>query len=409
METDVVVIGGGATGCGVAWDLTLRGLSVTLIEMGDVGTGTSGRYHGLLHTGSRYVTSDLTSAKECWQEHNTIRRVVPQAVDDTGGLFVLSPSDDEAFVEKWVEGCEAAGIPANELEPSEALRREPLVHPKIQRAFEVPDASCNSLALCGALRESAESGGANFMTFHEVREFHREDGRITGVNVGDLRTGETTDLRCSMVVNAAGPWAAGIGEKAGAEFQMILSRGAMLAFNGRWTSAIVSRLRQPGDGDIFVPLGYSGVAGTTSVPTDDPSDTRIEDWERQRILDEAEAYLPGLKRGKVLYSWAGVRPLYDPGVPEDPEAPSDSEVPPDSADSAHADNRKAARTFDVLDHAKRDGVGGIFTIIGGKLTTFRLMAEKTSDAVCAKLGVDAACSTATTEVSPDRETRRAEV
>ncbi len=172
METDVVVIGGGATGCGVAWDLTLRGLHVTLVEMGDVGTGTSGRYHGLLHTGSRYVTSDLTSAKECWQEHNTIRRVVPQAVDDTGGLFVLSPSDDEAFVEKWVEGCEAAGISANELEPSEALRREPLVHPKIRRAFEVPDASCDSLALCAALRESAESGGANSQC-HDVYSAER--------------------------------------------------------------------------------------------------------------------------------------------------------------------------------------------------------------------------------------------
>ena len=65
METDVVVIGGGATGTGVAWDLTLRGLRVTLVEMGDVATGTSGRYHGQLHTGCRYVTSDLTSAKEC--------------------------------------------------------------------------------------------------------------------------------------------------------------------------------------------------------------------------------------------------------------------------------------------------------------------------------------------------------
>jgi glycerol-3-phosphate dehydrogenase len=69
METDVVVIGGGATGTGVTWDLTLRGLRVTLVEMGDVATGTSGRYHGQLHTGARYVTSDLKSAKGCRQEH----------------------------------------------------------------------------------------------------------------------------------------------------------------------------------------------------------------------------------------------------------------------------------------------------------------------------------------------------
>jgi glycerol-3-phosphate dehydrogenase len=72
METDVVVIGGGAAGLGVAWDLTLHGLRVTLVEMGDVGTGTSSRDHGRLHTGSRYAASDLKSAKKCWQEHTTI-------------------------------------------------------------------------------------------------------------------------------------------------------------------------------------------------------------------------------------------------------------------------------------------------------------------------------------------------
>jgi glycerol-3-phosphate dehydrogenase len=390
METDVVVIGGGATGSGVAWDLTLRGLNVTLVEMGDVATGTSCRYHGLLHTGSRYAASDPTSAWECYREHNIIKKVVPRAVDSTGGLFVLCPSDDEGFVGQFVEGCESAGIPAEEISTSEALRREPLVHPRIRAAYEVPDAACDPFALCNALRESAEAGGATFLTYHEVESFHTEDGgagdgRVNGVRVRDLRTGEETDLRCSAVVNAAGPWASHVAEKAGVEFQMVLSRGAMLAFNGRWTTAVVSRLRIPGDGDIFVPLGPLGVAGTTSVPTDEPSDTRIEDWERERILSETEAYLPGIRHGKVVRSWAGVRPLYDPGTASD------------SAEGTHVDNRKATRTFDVLDHAETDGVEGFVSIVGGKLTTFRMMAEKTSDTVCAKLGVDKPSATATTE------------
>ncbi|CAN5903439.1 N/A [soil metagenome] len=386
METDVVVIGGGATGAGVAWDLTLRGVGVTLVEMGDVGTGTSGRYHGLLHTGSRYVASDLTSARECFQEHTIVRRVAPHVIDDTGGLFVLSPGDDEEFVDGWLEGCAAANIPVQELNVSEALKREPLLHPETRRAFEVPDASCDSFLLCNTLRRSAESEGARFLTYHEVEDFHKDNGIITGVRATDLRSGETSDIRCSVVVNAAGPWAAEVGKAAGIEFDMVLSRGAMLAFNGRWTSAIVSRLRPPGDGDIFVPLGYSGVAGTTSVPTDDPGDTRIEDWERERILSETEAFLPGIRRGKILRSWAGVRPLYDPGTQSD------------SAEGTHVDNRKAARTFDVLDHDERDSVGGILTVVGGKLTTFRLMAEKTSDAACEKLGVDRTCLTAETEM-----------
>jgi glycerol-3-phosphate dehydrogenase len=389
VETDVVVIGGGATGTGVAWDLTLRGVRVTLVEMGDVATGTSGRYHGLLHTGARYVASDLKSGRECFQEHNIIRRVAPHALDDTGGLFVLSPSDDEGFVEEWTSGCKAANIPIQEISTSEALRRESLLHPEIRRAFEVPDAACDSFALCGALQRSAESEGAKFLTYHRVEDFHQEDSRITGVRLSDLRTGEIRDVRCSFVVNATGPWASEVGKLAGVEFNMVLSRGAMLAFNGRWTSAIISRLRPPGDGDIFVPLGHTGVAGTTSVPTDDPSDTRIEDWERERILKETEAFLPGIRNARILRAWAGVRPLYDPATKAD------------SAEGTHVDNRKATRTFDVLDHAERDGVEGLVTIVGGKLTTFRLMAEATADAVCGKLGVDAPCVTARTEISPE--------
>lgn len=390
MQTDVVVIGGGVTGSGVAWDLTLRGLDVTLVEMGDVGTGTSGRYHGLLHTGARYAASDLVSARECFQEHTTLRRVAPHVLDDTGGLFVLPPADEESFVEDWAAGCEAANIPVREINAAEALSREPLLHPGIRRAFEVPDASCDSFALCDTLRGSAESEGAMIRTYHRVESFYSENGRVSGVRTVDLRTGEAEDISCEIVVNAAGPWAGRIGTLAGVGFDMVLSRGAMLAFNGRWTQAIISRLRPPGDGDIFIPLGYTGVAGTTSVPTDDPGDTTIEAWERERILAETEAFLPGLREGRILRSWAGGRPLYDPATESD------------SAEGTHVDNRKATRTFDVLDHAEKDGVEGMLSVVGGKLTTFRLMAEKASDEACAKLGVDRSCRTSSTEMLAER-------
>ena len=384
METDVVVIGGGATGTGVAWDLALRGARVVLAEMGNIATGTSGRYHGLLHSGARYCASDLRSAQECLQENTIIRRIAPQALEDTGGLFVLAPPDDEAFVDKWIEGCKGAAIPSNEISTSEALQREPLLHPGIKRAFEVPDAACDSFALCAALQRSAESRGATFLAYHRVDDFHREADRITGVRLTDLRTDKTVDVGCAIAVIAAGPWSAQIGKRAGVDFKMSLSRGTMLAFNGRWVDTIISRLRPPSDGDIFVPLGRMGVAGTTSVPTDDPGDTQIEPWEQQHIIEETEAFLPGIHNARLLRRWAGVRPLYDPATYAD------------SHKGEHVDSRAAARTFDVLDHAQRDGVEGLVTIVGGKLTTFRMMAEKTADVVSQKLGIDKPCATATT-------------
>jgi glycerol-3-phosphate dehydrogenase len=388
MELDVLVVGGGATGLGVAWDLALRGMRVVMAEMGDVVTGTSGRYHGQLHTGARYAVSDGNSAQECWHEHQIIRRVAPMAVDDTGGLFVLTPADDEAFVPLWLASCAKIGIPTEGVEPGEARRLEPALSPEIRQAFAVPDAACDSFALGRALRASIDAQGGQVLSYHRVIAFYREGERITGARLHNLRTDEEQDVRAAVTVIAAGPWAAQVAALAGVRYQMQLSRGAMLGLNGRWTQRIISRLHWPGDGDIFIPLGAHGVAGTTSVPTDDPFDTRIEAWERERILDEICTLLPSIRHATVLREWAGVRPLFDPATRASSKA------------GDHVDGRKAARTFEVLDHAERDGVPGLVSIVGGKLTTFRLMAERTADTVCRILDVKRACATATTSLEP---------
>lgn len=384
MELDVLVIGGGATGLGVGWDLALRGLRVAVAEMGGVMTGTSGRYHGLLHTGARYAVSDANSARECWQEHQILRRIAPGAIDDTGGLFVLAPGDDPAFVPGWLAACAELGIPTEALSLAEARRREPALSPDLGAVYAVPDAACDSYALGAALAGAIGAEGGSVLSYQRVVGLHREGGRVSGARLHDLRSAETSDVAAAMTVIAAGPWADQVAALAGVHYQMQLSRGAMIGFNGRWTHSIINRLHWPGDGDIFIPLGVHGVAGTTSVPTDDPFDTRIEPWERARIMDEICAVLPSLRQATVLREWAGVRPLFDPSVQASSEA------------GEHVDGRKAARTFEVLDHAERDGVAGLVSIVGGKLTTYRLMAERTADVVCRALGVARASATATT-------------
>jgi glycerol-3-phosphate dehydrogenase len=94
VETQVVVVGGGATGTAVLRDLALRGIDAVLVERADLGTGTSGRWHGLLHSGGRYAVKDPVSATECIEENMTLRRIAPHCIEDTGGLFVLLPSND---------------------------------------------------------------------------------------------------------------------------------------------------------------------------------------------------------------------------------------------------------------------------------------------------------------------------
>ncbi|MDA8068257.1 MAG: FAD-dependent oxidoreductase, partial [Actinomycetota bacterium] len=100
LTTDVLVIGGGATGAGAAWDAALRGLDVILVERADLAEGTSGRFHGLLHSGARYAVKDPRAARECIAENRILRHVAADCVEDTGGLFVTTPWDDPAYADR---------------------------------------------------------------------------------------------------------------------------------------------------------------------------------------------------------------------------------------------------------------------------------------------------------------------
>ncbi len=382
LETDVLVIGGGATGAGVALDLALRGLRVTLAERGDLCEGTSGRYHGLLHSGARYAVRDPESARECIVENRLVRRIAPHAIEDTGGLFVVTPEDDPAYADEWLAACQACGIDAQEIPVHQALKQEPLLEPRLERAFRVPDAACDSFDLLYALGGALQAQHGQVLTYHEVVALTVEHDRMTGATLRNVRTGELIPITAAMVVNAAGAWAGQIAAMAGCPVQVRPSKGTLVAMAYRFVNTVINRCHPPGDGDILVPVGTVAVIGTTSVTVDDPNDTSVLAWEVQKMLDEGEKLVPGLSRARALRAWAGVRPLYE--------------------ESGPAEGRQARRTFAVLDHATRDGVAGLVTVVGGKFTTYRLMAEKTADVVCAYLGVDQPCRTKEFKISDFR-------
>src|ERR1043165_660746 len=120
ISTEVLVIGGGATGAGVAWDAALRGFDVILVDRADLAEGTSGRFHGLLHSGGRYVVKDPMAAEECVVENGILRDILPDAIEDTGGLFVTTPDDDPAYGDAFLEGCRKVNLPAQEIPVAEA-------------------------------------------------------------------------------------------------------------------------------------------------------------------------------------------------------------------------------------------------------------------------------------------------
>lgn len=380
-EVDVVVIGGGATGAGVLRDLAMRGFRATLVERGDFASGTSGRYHGLLHSGARYVESDPISARHCAEENAVLRRIAPGTIEPTGGYFVATPDDPEDYLERFPAACAASGIEAEPIALAELFRREPLLNRGIRAAYAVPDAALEPWELVDATLASAREHGATAHRYRPVVGFERDGaGAVVAVRTRDARTGEEHVIGCRAVMSAAGAWAGRVAELAGAMLHMSPGKGSMLIMNRRMTAAVVNRLAPPGDGDIIVPVHTVSILGTTDITVDDPDDARITREEVDALLADGDRLVPGLSGARVLRAYAGARPLYDAS---------------DFGGGAHHDeSREISRAHHVLDHGARDGVGGYWSIVGGKLTTHRLMARDVVDAVVRSLGSDAPCTTA---------------
>ena len=373
LETQVVVIGGGATGTAVLRDLAMRGVAAVLFERGNLSEGTTGNFHGLLHSGGRYVVSDRRTAEECHAENQILRRIAPQAIEETGGLFVALDDADEEYLPRFLEGCAAVGIPTTVLSGAEARREEPHLSPAVRQAVVVPDGSIDGWDLCTGSVAAAKEYGARVFLYTPVTELTRAGDRIVGVRAVSQADGEEYQVRAEYVVNAAGPWAGQIAALGGVPLSLALDKGTMVVLDGRPVKRVINRCRYPADGDIIVPVGTAIVLGTTSVPVTDPDNFVVEEWEIDKVLDECVQMVPLIDEMGLQRVFAAVRPLYKP--PDEPEVDV------------------VSRVFYVLDHEELDGVGGFITITGGKLTTARLMAERTADAVCAKLGVDAPCCT----------------
>jgi len=381
LDTEVLVIGGGATGTGVARDLAMRGFKTILVEKADLTHGTTGRYHGLLHSGGRYAVKDPQAARECIEENLLLRKIMPQCIEDTGGFFVLTPWDDPEYAPRFVQGCQNAGIPVEEVPISQMLREEPLLNPGITRCFRVPDASADSFVASDLNADSAVQYGATIKPYHVVRRLITEGPadagapaqRILGAVCYDRVHDQEVMIHADLVVNASGAWAGLIAGTAGIPLTIIGGKGVMVAMNHRIVNTVINRCKMPSDGDILVPAHTVSVIGTTDVKINDPDQVSIEPWEVHLCLEEGDKLVPGFKAMRMLRAWAGVRPLYQ--------------------ESAVSDTRDVTRAFVLLDHKSRDGVAGLVTITSGKWTTYRKMAEVTVDLVCQKLGVQRPCRT----------------
>lgn len=373
IKVQVVVIGGGATGTGILRDLALRGIDALLVEQNDLATGTSGRFHGLLHSGARYVVKDLNSAKECIQENMILKEIAPDCIEDTGGMFIATKNDDLAYTKEWLAGCAEAGISTREISPRDLLVEEPALNPDVVKAYFVPDAAVDGFNLAAANALAATKLGAQLKTYTKVTGFQLEKNKVCGVYLQDKSTGKEELVECDYVINAGGAWAGKIAALAGQNINVTPDKGVLVIFNHRITNRVLNHLRPPGDGDIFVPHGSVTVFGTTSRITHNPDDNEATKEEVLELLEEGTKLIPDLKDMRLIRAFAGVRPLYEP---------EGSEV-----------GRETTRDFTLIDHSQLTGLVGLASVVGGKLTTYRLMAKAAVDLVAGYLGNDRPCIT----------------
>ena len=372
METDVLVIGGGVTGTGIARDLSLRGLNSILIDKSDLNAGASGGNHGLLHSGARYVGSDPKAAVECKNELEILKKNAGHCIEDTGGLFVAVKGDDEKYIADFPNLCKKSGVYYKKIDLALAREMEPVLSKNMIAAYEVNDASINPFKLSIENMNDAALRGSQYLSFSKLVGFKITNNSIEYATIINQNNGETYQIKARTYVNATGAWAAMIAAMAGITINMVLSKGTLLVTSKRITKRAINRLRKATDGDIVVPGGVVSILGTTSVRVKSPDNIYPTINEVDQIISEAEKMIPALKTCRYIRAYSGARPLVSEGNNED--------------------DRNVSRGFTLRDH-KTDGVDNFITITGGKLSTYRLMAEKASDLVCWKHSIFSNCLT----------------
>ncbi len=373
IQTEVLIVGGGATGVGIARDLSLRGIPAVLIEKGDFTSGASGRNHGLFHSGGRYVVSDPEAARECISENRILRRIASHCIEETDGLFISLPEDSLDFRDQFLRACEETGIPTTLLSREEALALEPELNPDLLSAVKVPDGAINPFALVLENAKEAEKHGTKFILHTEVTSLLMDRYKINVVRAKDLINGEEYLIHASYFINATGAWANQFLKLAGLHIDLALSKGTLLITNQRLNQRVINRCRLPSDGDIIVPSDTVSILGATSSRSEEVENFEVTPPEVSLLIKETSKMIPAIQETRLIRAYAGIRPLFQ--------------------SEEKGQDREISRGFTLIDHGKRDGLKNFITITGGKLVTYRLMAEKTSDLICQKMGIDTPCST----------------
>lgn len=389
---DLLVIGGGITGAGIARDAALRGLAVALVEAGDFGSGTSSRTSRLIHGGLRYLEHrHFGLVGESLRERATLLKLAPNLVRPIDFILPFYKGDR---VPGWkirvgltlydllagrgnVRRHEGLGKRAlHEAEPGLKTRG-------LTGGARYVDAQCDDARLTLAVIRGASSAGATVANYMKVMGLVREKNRVQGAKVRDVLNGQDSTIRAKLVINATGPWTDALRRMEDPSVPPLLrpTRGShvqvpQFRLGNRHAILFSSPIDRRA---VFVlPWGKWTYIGTTDIDTkESPDEVSPSEEEKVYLLRSANALFPQarLTLDDVISSWAGIRPLLA----------SESSLTPGQVSR---------------EHRIVTGSGGMLTVAGGKLTTFRLIAEQVVGAATRELVGRAAIPTPKSKTEP---------
>jgi glycerol-3-phosphate dehydrogenase len=381
MEYDVIIIGGGINGTGIARDCALRGLKTALFEKNDISSGATGACSGMIHGGVRYLMYEVSTTKKSCLDSGYIQKIAPFLIfripfilpvtREKGSKIYLELADAYFNAYDWFVPLKR-GKPHTFIKGEVLKKIEPLLKGDFEGAVTIDEWGVDPFRLCVLNALSAEENGAEIFTHCEVREIIREMGQVKGVKVFDRLKKEFREVRGKVVVNAGGPWLSRIAKIAQCDVKIRPGKGVHLIFERRLSNYGVIFRAIDGRQVFVMPHDNSYILGTTDDDYYGDLDFLYATHDEvEYLLQAAERIIPDIRKHRILRAMVGIRcTLYKWGINED----------------------LLSRAHKIYD-GKEFGADGFFTIAGGKLASYRLMAEEMGDVISEKLGLKTRSST----------------
>jgi glycerol-3-phosphate dehydrogenase len=388
-DVDVIVIGGGVNGTGVARDCALRGMSVELFERNDIAFGASGNSSGMIHGGPRYLTYDPDVTYTSCLDSGHIQRIAPHLLFRIPFLMPIygrTKADAkialtlyDAFFDLYDKyQVLKRGKPHVRLSADELHKLEPGLAGQAAGGVTFDEWGIDGVRLCvGSLIDAIEHGARVHVRCTVTQILRREDGQVYGVRFRDRVSGESGTRTAKVVVNATGAWSpitAGLGGLLPNATQIRPGKGIHVFLDRRLTNYAIVCTAIDGRQVFLLPWQNTSVLGTTDDDYFGDMDDVVATSDEVRYLTQAvERVFPAIRTARAIGTWAGVRPtLYDWGRNEN----------------------DLSREHEVVDHAPH-GADGLYSMIGGKLASYRIFSEAMTDVIARRLGVSAPCRTHT--------------